>query len=138
MHPDYPLPDVEHPVTAPFWEGCRQEKLLIQRDHLTGRWHWPPKPAYWKGDRLRWAETSGQGRVYTWVVGHEPFLPAFRELLPHVMVVVELEEGPRLVGYMVSCPPEEMRLDLPVRVTYRRLTERVTLPVWRPVSIEGS
>jgi uncharacterized protein YndB with AHSA1/START domain len=48
------------------------------------------------------------------------------------MVVVELAEGARIVGHMVRCTPEAMRFDLPVRVVFKRLTARVTLPVWRP------
>jgi uncharacterized OB-fold protein len=48
------------------------------------------------------------------------------------MVLVELEEGPRLVGYMVRCTPEQMRIGMPVRIAFKRLTDRVTLPVWQP------
>ena len=55
-------------------------------------------------------------------------------MLPLVLVVVELDEGPRLVGYMVRCAPAEVRIGMPVRVVYRPLTERVTLPVWEPVA----
>ena len=61
--------------------------------------------------------------VYTYVVGYEPFLPAFKHLLPHIMVVVQLAEGPRLVGYMVDCTPEAMRFGMPVRVVFKRLTD---------------
>jgi uncharacterized OB-fold protein len=132
LHPDYPLPDVEHPVTGPFWEGCRSHRLLVQREKGTTIYHWPPKPGYWKGGRLEWVEASGRGTVYSYVVGQEPFLPAFRHLLPLVMVLVELEEGPRLVGYMVRCTPEQMRIGMPVRIAFKRLTDRVTLPVWQP------
>ena len=133
LHPDYPLPDVDDPVMRPFWEGARDGRLMLQRERATGRVHWPPKPSYWKGGgRLEWFEASGRGTVYTWVVGQEPFLPAFRHLLPHVMVVVELAEGPRIVGYMVNCRPEAMRFGMKVRVAFRRLTDRVTLPVWEP------
>jgi hypothetical protein len=132
LHPDYPLPDVDDPVMRPFWDGARDGKLVLQRDRTTGAVHWPPKPAYWKGGRLEYFEASGRGEVYTYVVGHEPFLPAFRDLLPHIMVVVALVEGPRIVGHMVSCRPEEMSFGMKVRVVYKRLTERVTLPVWEP------
>jgi uncharacterized OB-fold protein len=133
LHPDYPLPDVHHPVTKPFWEGCRAGRLLVQRERGTETYHWPPKPGYWKGGRLEWVPSSGRGEVYTYVVGREPFLPAFLHMLPHIMVVVQLEEGPRLVGYMVRCIPEQMRIGMPVRVVFRRLTEEVTLPVWEPI-----
>jgi uncharacterized OB-fold protein len=133
LHPDYPLPDVDDPVMRPFWDGARDGRLVLQRDRVSGAVHWPPKPAYWKGGRLEYFAASGQGSVYTYVVGQEPFLPAFQHLLPHVMVVVALAEGPRIVGHMVRCTPAEMRFGMPVRVVFKRLTERVTLPVWEPV-----
>jgi uncharacterized OB-fold protein len=133
LHPDYPLPDVDDPVMRPFWDGARAGKLMLQREPANGTVHWPPKPMYWKGGgRLAWFQASGRGTVYSWVVGHEPFLPAFRHLLPLVMVLVEVEEGPRLVGYMVKARPEKMRFGMPVRVVFQRLDERVTLPVWEP------
>ncbi|HWP64496.1 MAG TPA: OB-fold domain-containing protein [Candidatus Limnocylindria bacterium] len=131
LHPDYPLPDVDDPVMRPFWDGAREGKLMQQRDRVTGSCHWPPKPLYWKdGTRLEWFEASGKGTVFTYVVAYEPFLPALAHLLPHVMVVVALAEGPRIVGHMIDARPEDMRIGLPVRVAFKRLTERVTLPVW--------
>ncbi|MBI1814706.1 MAG: OB-fold domain-containing protein [Deltaproteobacteria bacterium] len=133
QHPDYPLPDVDDPIMRPFWDGARDGKLIMQRDRVTGQVHWPLKPAYWKGgERLEYFEASGRGEVYTYVVGYEPFLPAFKHLLPLVMVVVLLDEGPRIVGYMVNCTPEEMRFGMRVRVVFKRLTDGVTLPVWEP------
>jgi uncharacterized OB-fold protein len=134
LHPDYPLPDVDDPVMRPFWDGARAGRLMLQREPATGAVHWPPKPMYWKGGgRLEWFQASGRGTIYSWVVGHEPFLPAFRHLLPLVMVLVEVAEGPRLVGYMVNVRPDEMRFGMPVRVVFERLNDRVTLPVWEPV-----
>jgi uncharacterized OB-fold protein len=132
LHPDYPLPDLDDPVMRPFWEGCRNGRLILQRDRETGEAHWPPKPAYWKRGRLEYFDASGHGEVYSYVVGYEPFLPAFRDLLPLVMVIVQLDEGPRLVGYMVNCRPDEMSFGMKVRVVFKQLTERVTLPVWEP------
>jgi len=133
LHPDYPLPDVDDPVMRPFWDGARDGRLMQQRERATGRVHWPPKPMYWKGgDRLEWFEASGRGTVYSWVVAYEPFLPAFQHLLPLVLVLVELAEGPRLVGYMKRCAPDAMRFGMPVRVVFERLTDRVSLPVWEP------
>lgn len=133
LHPDYPLPDLDDPIMRPFWEGAREGRLVLQRDRATGAVHWPPKPFYWKHGRLEYFDASGAGSVYTYVVGHEPFLRAFQQMLPHIMVVVALAEGPRIVGHMVDCRPEDMRFGMPVRVAYKRLTDRVTLPVWEPV-----
>jgi hypothetical protein len=133
LHPDYPLPDLDDPIMRPFWDGARERKLMQQRDRTTGEVHWPPKPLYWKGgDRLEWFQASGKGTVFTYVVAHEPFLPAFKHLLPHIMVVVELAERARIVGHMIGTSPSEMAIGMPVRVAFKRLTELVTLPVWEP------
>ena len=132
LHSDYPLPDTTDPVMGPFWAGCRDHRLMIQREKDTGVVHWPPKPGYWKHGKLEWFEASGRGEVYSYVVAYEPFLPAFRDLLPHILVLVQLAEGPRLVGYMVNCTPEQMSFGMPVRVVFKPLTDDVTLPVWEP------
>lgn len=132
LHPDYPLPETDNPITKPFWDGCREHRLMVQRERDTGTVHWPPKPAYWKGGNLQWVAASGHGEIYSYVVGYEPFLPAFHDLLPHIMVLVQLDEGPRLVGYMVNCRPEEMAFGMRVRVVFKQLTDKVTLPVWEP------
>lgn len=132
LHPDYPLPETDNPITKPFWDGCREHRLMVQRERDTGTVHWPPKPAYWKGGNLQWVAASGRGEIYSYVVGYEPFLPAFHDLLPHIMVLVQLDEGPRLVGYMVNCRPEEMAFGMRVRVVFKQLTDKVTLPVWEP------
>jgi len=132
LHPDYPLPETNNPVTKPFWDGCRAHKLMLQRDRETGAAHWPPKPAYWKGGRLEWFEASGRGEIFSYVVAHEPFLPAFLHMLPHIMVLVQLDEGVRLVGYMVNCRPEDMSFGMRVRIVFKPLTAAVTLPVWEP------
>lgn len=133
LHPDYPLPDLKDPIMRPFYDGTREGKLLQQRDRETGELHWPPKPMYWKGGtRLEWVEVSGRGEVYTYVVGLEPFLPAFQHLLPHIMVVVALDEGARIVGHMVRATPEQMKIGMRVRVVFKKLTDEVTLPVWEP------
>jgi len=135
LHPDYPLPDVDDPVMRPFWDGARQHRLMQQREIGIGTCHWPPKPMYWQGgDRLEWFEASGFGTVYTYVVAYAPFLPALADKLPHIMVVVQLDEGPRIVGYMVRCTAEQMRIGMRVRVAFEDLTERVTLPIWEPDS----
>jgi len=132
-HAEYPLPDVDDPVMRPFWEAARRCVLLQQRDRTTGVVHWPPKPMYWKGgDRLEWFEASGRGEIFSYVVSFEPQLPAFKHLLPLIIVLVQIDEGPRLVGYMVNCKPEQMHFGMKVKVAFKQLTDEVTLPVWEP------
>ncbi|MGH7821137.1 MAG: Zn-ribbon domain-containing OB-fold protein [Candidatus Binatia bacterium] len=130
LHPDHPLPDVDDPIAGPFWEHCRRHELRIQRSRSTGRFVFPPRPHY-AGD-YEWTPVSGRGRVLTFVVVRPPMLPAFVHKGPFVIAVVELEEGPRLVGNVFDCPIENVAVGMAVEVCFEDLTERVTLPQWRP------
>jgi uncharacterized OB-fold protein len=62
-------------------------------------------------------------------VTHQPIDPAFEP--PYAVVVVELEEGPRLVGNLAGMAPSELALDLPVIVDIERVSETVGLLQFR-------
>ena len=130
LHPDHPLPDVDDPIAAPFWDGCRRHELRLQRSRSTGEWIFPPRPAY-AGD-WEWVRVSGRGIVFTFVVVRPPMLPAFADRVPFAIAVIELEEGPRLVGHVLECAVEDVRTGMAVELCFEDLTERVTLPQWRP------
>ena len=129
LHPDHPLPDVDDPIAAPFWDWCRRHELRLQRSRSSGRWIFPPRPHY-AGD-FDWGPVCGRGRVFTFVVVRPPFLPALAHKVPFVIAVVELDEGPRLVGAILDCPIDEVKSGMAVEVVYEDLTERVTLPQWK-------
>ncbi|MFD1050249.1 Zn-ribbon domain-containing OB-fold protein, partial [Kibdelosporangium lantanae] len=48
--------------------------------------------------------------------------------LPFVIALVELEEGVRMLGELVSGEP---RIGLPVEVSWSRVDSELTLPAWR-------
>ncbi|MGH7898465.1 MAG: Zn-ribbon domain-containing OB-fold protein [Candidatus Binatia bacterium] len=133
LHPDHPLPDVDDPIAAPFWDFCRQRELRIQQSRSSGRFVFPPRPQY-AGD-FDWVRVCGRGRVLTFVIVRPPFLPAFADKVPFVVAVIELDEGPRLVGNIHDCPVEHVRSGMPVEVVFEDITERVTLPQWRPLTV---
>jgi len=87
----------------------------------------------------RFATHSGRGSVYSYVVCHPPVLPAFRDLVPYVVVVVSLDDAPgiRLVGNLLDCPAEALCIGLPVEVAFQEVEEGVVLPQWRPVAALG-
>ena len=60
------------------------------------------------------------------------YFPAFDAERPYVVAYIELEEGPRLMSTIVDCPPEELHCDMPVEVVYEKLTDEVTLPLFKP------
>ena len=74
---------------------------------------------------------SGRGTVATFTVNHQPWEPGLT--VPYVVAIVELVEqaGLRLTTNIVNCPPEQVRIGMPVRLTFVR-DEDVYLPMFAP------
>jgi hypothetical protein len=80
-----------------------------------------------------WTRSSGRGRIYSFGVYHRVYHQGFRNDVPYVVVVVQLDEGPRLVSNLVNCAPEELKCDMPVEVIFEDVTEDTTLYKFRPL-----
>lgn len=128
-----PVPRIT-PDNAPFWEGCRQHRILLPTCVSCRRPHWPPGPVcpYCFGDALAWEQATGRGVVSSWVVVHKAWLPAFAADLPYNAVQVELEEGVRLTCNLVGAGNEALRVGLPVEAVFDDVTPDATLPRFRP------
>jgi uncharacterized OB-fold protein len=130
--PSPPLPE-PGPDAREFWDGCGRHELRLRRCADCARARFAPRPACpWCGSLAgTWFTASGRGRVFTWTVVHRPTLPAFEPLLPYVAVLVELDEGPFLVGRLRGCDPAAPRAGLAVRVEFEDVGGGVSLPHWR-------
>ena len=130
-----PLPRLNSD-NRPFWEGCTQHELRFQQcadcDHV----RWPPSDLCPRCHcrEVRWVNSKGIGRVYTFAVYHTAYHPGFAADLPYVVAVVALDEGPHLLTNLVDCRPDEVRCDQPVAVVWEEVTESVTLPKFRLLS----
>lgn len=96
-----PVPDAD---TQPFWDGCAEGQLRIQRCGGCSRWIWQPRPLCPDCHRPdpEWTVVSGDGRIVSWTVMRPPTLPAYADKVPFVVLLVELDEGVRLLGYLVD------------------------------------
>jgi uncharacterized OB-fold protein len=125
-------------LTRPYWEAAREGRLVVQECAHCGALQHPPQPAcpnchgVCHGSVLRWREVSGEGTVYSRTVVRHATHAAFADQVPYVVALVELAEGPRLVTGITGCAPEAVRVGLPVRVVFRRVTDEVTLPYFEP------
>ena len=81
---------------------------------------------------MRWETVAGRGTLYTYSTVFMNDLPPFSERLPYVVGAVDLEEGPRLMTRIVGAVPEELRIGMAVHVDFERISEDVTVPVFRP------
>jgi uncharacterized OB-fold protein len=55
----------------------------------------------------------------------------FKDDVPYVVAIVELEEGIRMMSNIVDCDPEKVRCDEPVTVVFEKVNEQITLPKFR-------
>jgi uncharacterized OB-fold protein len=83
---------------------------------------------------LEWVRTGGKGTLYTYTVAYRAFHPAFQNDVPYGVVVVELDEGPRMMGNSEGMKPEEIKIGMRMEAVFKDVTEEVTLVNWKPLS----
>ena len=95
-------------LSAPYREGVRRERLVIQRCRDCRTWQWGPE---WfcrscLSFDLGWEAVAGRGRVVSWRLARQP---ALRGALPEVSVLVELPEAGNVLmaGNLVTAMPIE-------------------------------
>ncbi len=120
-------------LTEEFYGYCTAGELRFQRCSDCRVWRHVPRElcAACGSFEWSWELSSGRGRVFTWTVVVRPLHPAFAGQEPYAPVVVEMEEGVRLLGRVMDCPPEELEIDMSVEVAFDDTGEGVSLPVFR-------
>ncbi|MFF4017832.1 Zn-ribbon domain-containing OB-fold protein [Streptomyces sp. NPDC001843] len=122
---------------APFWRYATEGELRVQACADCGEPRFPPRPCcpYCQSFACEWRVTSGRGRIWSYVVPHPPLLPEYAAQAPYNVIVVELEDAPRvrLVGNLVaragaplgSFDPHSVRIGARVQVVFAH-----GLPQW--------
>ena len=59
-------------------------------------------------------------------------MPAFAEDVPYAIVLVELDEGVRVMSNMVNCDPEQVHIGMPVRLVFEDVNDETTMYKFEP------
>jgi uncharacterized OB-fold protein len=115
-----------------FWLAAADGRLVVQRCTSCGSRHHPPRPMCprCRSIELEWAEVAGTGTVYSYALLHHPRHPAFDYPVPAVLV--DLDEGVRILSNLVGIDPHAIRIGLRVRVAFEVAGEDLAVPVFRP------
>ena len=128
-----PVPEVT-PALAPFFAAAREGRLLMQRCAGCGALRFPPREicSACLTTEATWQPVSGRGVIFSYNVMHQVYHPAFAAVVPYAVVVVKLEEGPKITSNLVDCPLETITVGMPVEVLFEQVSPEVSLPKFRP------
>ncbi len=128
--PEVPKPRPEPtPVSRPFWEALRAERVELQRCDDCSRWVYYPRarcPAC-LSDRLTWTTVDGLGTVYTYTVAEQATALPFADEVPQLLAIVELTEGVRMSTTLVDVEPGAITIGMPVTPVFEHGDDGITL-----------
>jgi uncharacterized OB-fold protein len=131
LGPHLPIIDAE---SEPFWAATKQRLFLIRHCTTCGRNHFYPRhycPYCWS-EACEWRPASGKGRIYSYTVIHHNDMPPFKDMLPYIVALIDLDEGVRVTANLIECTPDVVHVGLPVEVIYEHLNDDIALPQFRP------
>nr|WP_307874573.1 Zn-ribbon domain-containing OB-fold protein [Frankia nepalensis] len=118
--------------SAVFWDAATKLELVAQRCGGCGVLRHPPRPMCPHCQSLDYeaVQLSGRGTLYSYALLHHPRHPAFD--YPVVAALVDLDEGVRVVSNLVDVEPGEIRIGMPLEVTFEPTAGDGSVPVFRP------
>ena len=119
--------------TQPFWDAAGRGELIVQWCEQCQEAQFHPGPLCRTcGSEPGWKVTSGRGAVYTYTIVHQSRTPPFDKLVPYIVAMVELDEGPRMMTNIIGCPVDDIEVGMRVEVAFAAEVEGIALPFWQP------
>jgi uncharacterized protein len=130
-----PIPQIT-PELQPFFEASKQGQLVVQKCGNCGTLRFPPRRmcSNCLSREASWTPVSGEGEVYSFIVMHRVYHPAFATQVPYAVAMVKLKEGARMLSNVIGISPHEIKCGMPVKVSFEKLDDTVTLPMFRPAN----
>ena len=122
--------------TAGYWEAAKNHQLALQRCVECKAFRHYPRPMCPECHSLEceWVPASGRGTIYTYALVNQLLHPFWEGKLPYNVVLVELEEGIRIVSNLIDCPNESIQIGMPVTVVFEDVSSEISLPLFKPLS----
>lgn len=114
-----------NPDNKVFWENCKKKKLVFQKCKNCGKVRWPYSIACPEchSFEIEYINSKGEGKVYTYTVFHIPFHPDFKDKVPYIVAIIELDEGVRFLSNIVNSNPDELECEKRVKVYWEKFNE---------------
>jgi uncharacterized protein len=129
------IPPAVTEETEPYWTAAAEGRLLVERCGDCGADAFPPRGIcrHCRSRATTPTEATGRGRVYSFTVNHQRWLPDLE--VPYAIVLVELDEHPgvRITGRIRGCEPDEVAVDMPVEIGFEPGPGGFSIPSFRAV-----
>jgi len=136
VEPQRPLPTPMTPEAMPYWDGLKENKLMLPKCGDCNQAFFYPRIACpnCHSRNIGWIQASGKGKLYSFEIAHRALNPKFKIEPPYILAMIELEEGPRMMSNLINiaADPAVLKCDMPVEVVFEKQTDDVTLPLFQP------
>jgi uncharacterized OB-fold protein len=140
MNSELPVP-VANPDSQVYWDSATQERLMIRQCKACKELHFMPRylcPACWSTE-LEWIQASGLGVVHSFTVVRRAPMKEFDHLVPYVIALIELKEGPRMMANILGSDALETRIGDQVKVCFEARGPDAKVPQFvRHLAQEGT
>ena len=132
-----PLP-VVHPDNAEYWGALKNHELRLQRCQDCQTLRFPVSPVCHRclSYKADWELLSGKGTLASWIVVEQATgNRAWQEVVPYVVALVNLAEGPRLTTNIVGLDHAQfdtLKYGMPLEIVFDDVTPEITLAKFRP------
>ena len=125
-----PTPDAD---SAPYWSAAHEGRLVVQRCDSCGHHQLYGRALCIScGGDVSWVDASGRGSVASWTVIRQNYARPFRDWIPYVVALVDLDEGPRVMTNIVGCDPEEVSIGMKVVARFEPVSEEAGIALFEP------
>jgi uncharacterized OB-fold protein len=112
-----PVPDED---SALYWAALQDHRILLQQCASCAETRSPRMPGCPRcgSESFQDVAARGTGTIYSWVVIHRPLGGLTAEQLPRTILTVELDEGCRVLGRLVTGNPAAVRPEAAVTAVF--------------------
>ena len=105
--------------SQPFWAGTLNDELRYQRCPACARAQFPPRGGCIRcGGPLVWAVSAGRGSIHSFTRVERAPSAAFKASVPYVLVLVDIDEGFRLLLTLRDAHEASVAIGQRVRVIF--------------------
>lgn len=139
MPADVPLP-VMRGEERVYFEAAARGQLGYQRCRSCAEVIFYPRvvcPACLSAD-LDLRESAGRGHVYSFSTLYRAGHPSLADRVPYTVVLVDMDEGFRVLADLVGCGPAEVTVGMAVQVVFDQVADGFTIPRFRQATARRS